>query len=296
MPVRESPLRTSFCDLDRAVTTHQQLYDKGGYPILRCGRCGLVKAILDEDHQKDPWSEARSHPIEKIYDESFFEGGRTDGYAGYRASRPVILRQARRILRLLERYQSGGRLLEIGCAYGFFLEEAARRYDVLGLDVSAHAVAQATARGLNARVGSVTALDLPPASFDAVVCLETIEHLRSPYATLWHAARAARPGAVLVVNTGDIESLLGRLCGRFWRHMVPPLHLHFFSRRTLAELARRTGWRPVRINYPWRDIPLTLAVFQLLSRAFGWRRIPIPASLGIPMNLYDVMTMVAVRT
>lgn len=285
MPTDTAACREALCDLEQARTRHVHLYDKAGYPILKCGDCGLVKTEIDIDALK----------LDAIYDETYFEGGQADGYAAYGASRPVIRKQAKRILRLLDRHRTGNRLLEVGCAYGFFLEEAAQSYEATGIDLSAHAVAQAKARGLDARVGTIASTELPAASFDAVAVLETIEHLPSPFEVLSQAARVSKPGAALIVSTGDIDSILGRLCGKSWRLMTPPQHLYFFSRQTLAELARRTGWEPVHMEHSWRDIPLGLGLYQLLSRVLGIRRIPIPASLGVPVNLYDVMTMVAVR-
>lgn len=278
--------RESFCDLCRVEAPHLHLYDKGGFPILRCCACGLIKTELPSG----------GIALDRIYDASYFEGGQADGYVDYGASRPVLARQAQRILRLIGSYRPRGRLLEIGCAYGFFLEQAARVYEAAGIDLSAHAVEQARARGLNVMRGTIEEIDLPSESFDVVAILETIEHLPSPYATLAEARRVSRPGAVLVVSTGDVESLLGRLCGRAWRLMTPPQHLYFFSRRTLAKLARLTGWQPVRIEYSWRYVPIGLPAYQFCSRVLGWRRAPIPVRIGIPVNLYDVITLVAVRT
>jgi SAM-dependent methyltransferase len=45
-------------------------------------------------------------------------------------------------------FHRGGRLLEIGCAYGFFLEEARRFYDVAGIEIADAAVAFCRNRGL----------------------------------------------------------------------------------------------------------------------------------------------------
>jgi len=282
---RSGSAREYFCDLCRAEAPHRHLYNKGGFAILRCCACGLVKTEVPSG----------GIAFDRIYDGSYFEGGQADGYTDYGASRPVLARQARRILRLIASYRPCGRLLEIGCAYGFFLEQAARLYEVTGIDLSAHAVEQARARGLNVTRGTIEDVDLPSESFDVIAILETLEHLPSPFATLAEARRASRPGAVLVVSTGDVESVLARLCGRAWRLMTPPQHLYFFSRRTLAKVARRTGWRPVRIEYSWRYVPIGLAAYQFCSRVLGWRRVPIPVRVGIPVNLYDVITLVAVR-
>ena len=54
-------------------------------------------------------------------------------------------------MRLLERVRGRrpGRIVDVGCAYGFFLEVApGRGWEAVGVDVSAHARARASAAGL----------------------------------------------------------------------------------------------------------------------------------------------------
>jgi SAM-dependent methyltransferase len=56
-------------------------------------------------------------------------------------------------------------------------------------------------------VGDVHALDLPDASFDAVVAHTLISHVRDPLAVLAEAARVLRPGGAVAVFDGDYTSL-----------------------------------------------------------------------------------------
>ena len=56
-------------------------------------------------------------------------------------------------------------------------------------------------------VGDAHELDLPAASFDAVVAHTLISHVRDPLAVLAQAARVVRPGGAVAIFDGDYASL-----------------------------------------------------------------------------------------
>jgi hypothetical protein len=103
-----------------------------------------------------------------------------------------------------------------------------------------------------------------------------------------------RPGARLLLTTGDIGSLSARAAGRRWRLMTPPQHLWFFSRTTLGTLLERAGFRVCAVDRPSKLVPLSLMAYQAL-RMLGARS---PESLrAVPghvrLNLFDTMRVVA---
>src|SRR5262249_7941665 len=97
----------------------------------------------------------------------------------------------------------GARWLDLGCAYGYLVTEAAAGgFRPVGLDVSAYALTRAArevsaARGRVAR-GLVEALPFPDASFDVVSAFDVLQHLPAPELALGEAQRVLRPGGVLV--------------------------------------------------------------------------------------------------
>jgi hypothetical protein len=52
------------------------------------------------------------------YTDDYFSGGHADGYSDYRGSEEVLRREFARTVHFIRRSRRGGRLLEIGCAYG----------------------------------------------------------------------------------------------------------------------------------------------------------------------------------
>lgn len=103
----------------------------------------------------------------------------------------------------------GKRVLDAACGEGYGSALVAVAADsVLGLDVSAQAIAHARARygmpNLRFEQADVTALDhLPAASFDLILSFETLEHLLAQEAMLRGFRRLLAPGGVLLVSTPD---------------------------------------------------------------------------------------------
>jgi SAM-dependent methyltransferase len=279
MPERQV---SRWCPACGSNTDHRQLYRKNGCDVLRCMSCGLGRS---ETAGFDPAS---------YYDEAYFAGRREDGYADYLGTEAVLRREFARAVNFVREYRSCGRLVEIGCAYGFFLAEARRWFDVSGVELSAAAAAHCRRSGLAVTTGPVDETFWKRTGVvDAIVLLDVIEHLPDPHGTLVLCARHLAPDGIIVITTGDFDSPLARLAGRRWRLMTPPQHLWFFTERSFERLARRLGLRMEHSEHPAKLVPLSLVAFQL-GRMLGLEppHIDRISRLGIPVNLFDAMRIV----
>jgi SAM-dependent methyltransferase len=281
----KGPQFVSHCDLCAEQTSKTHVYTKVGYRILRCDRCGLVST--DYSNQDTD--------LAAIYDEGYFEGGQTDGYADYGSAESVFRKQFFHRVKEIQNHQDSGRLLDIGCAYGFFLEEAGRVFKSTGVDLSAHGVQEAQKRGLDARLGTIDKMGFESESFDVVTLWDTIEHLPSPRTVLEGVFELLKPGGLLVVSTGDVDSILSKLTRSHWRLLTPPQHTFYFSKRTLRSLSESVGFATRKLAYEWRYIPLGLGLYQLTSRVLHRPMPTLGMSLGVYVNLFDVMTLWAVK-
>lgn len=132
----------------------------------------------------------------------------------------------------------GGRVLDVGAGYGFFLAAAEKAgYEAHGLEVSAHAVEQARrrTRGQVIEGGAEEPFPFPDGHFDAVTLFDVIEHLRDYPATLASCRRCLKPGGKLFVITLNAHSLARPLLGKKWAWHQDPTHIHMFSARMLRE-------------------------------------------------------------
>ncbi|MEZ5850794.1 MAG: bifunctional 2-polyprenyl-6-hydroxyphenol methylase/3-demethylubiquinol 3-O-methyltransferase UbiG [Hyphomicrobiaceae bacterium] len=103
---------------------------------------------------------------------------------------------------------AGLRILDIGCGGGLVCEPVSRMgASITGIDPAAENVeaarAHASAHGLaiDYRATTVETLVEEGASFDAVLCLEVVEHVPDPAAFLALCAKLVRPGGLLVTST-----------------------------------------------------------------------------------------------
>jgi SAM-dependent methyltransferase len=260
---------------------HALRFRVGGCDILQCRACGTGRTDV-----------AGFDPA-GYYTDDYFSGGHADGYADYLGAETVLRREFARTVDLLRCYRSGGRLLELGCAYGFFLMEAARHFDVTGVELAAAAAAHARRRGLNVLQGYADEDNFQRAGHaDVIVMLDVIEHLPNPRETLALCQRFLNPGGIVAITTGDFGSLAARLAGARWRLMTPPQHLSFFTVPGLRALASDVGLSMMRVDHPWKIVPASLIAFQI-RRMLGLRPAAATTSgVGVPVNLFDAMRVI----
>jgi SAM-dependent methyltransferase len=183
-----------------------------------------------------------------IYKDEYFAG---EEYADYVGQQDAMRRTMRRHLEQMWRYHpQRGSLLEVGCAYGLFLDEARSCFrSVAGVDICTTPTTYARQiLGLDVECDEFLTMNLGNRRFDVVCLWDTIEHLEAPEAYLEKATKLLTHGGTVFLTTGDISSLNARLRRANWRQIHPPSHLHYFSRSTMTRLLDRVGLKVVGIE------------------------------------------------
>lgn len=165
-----------------------------------------------------------------------------------------------------------GRLLDVGCGAGAWAPRlrAAGAQQLVGLDPSPPAIALAAERYDAAVAGTIEGTelaDLGGAPFDVIVAADVLEHLVDPWQALLKLRSWAAPEARLAVSVPNMRffKLVGNLVLRGEFEYEPWgvrdwTHLRWFTRRSLANTLRSTGWEPERwvtsSSLPWRLLAL----------------------------------------
>jgi 2-polyprenyl-6-hydroxyphenyl methylase/3-demethylubiquinone-9 3-methyltransferase len=146
-------------------------------------------------------------------------------------------------------------VLDLGCGDGAVTAElAADGARVTGVDVSPVAIERARAAHPQIAFETVASdepLPFGDAAFDAVVCLNVLEHVADTQHFLSEARRVLAPAGLLGLTVpfhGVVKNVLVALRS-FERHHDPlePV-LRFYTRRSLARLLDEFGFDQVRVT------------------------------------------------
>lgn len=280
-----APSRCLVCD--GALAPHPRL------PGLReCSLCGFITADVSLSGEE----------LRALYGVDYFHG---DEYSDYVSEGPELRRNFRRRIATMLQYQPENervRLFEIGSAYGFFLDEVRPFYQHLsGVDISEAAAKHArTQLDVDVVASDYLTMELP-GQVDALCMWDTIEHLSQPREFIEKAARDVRPGGLLTVTTGDIDSVNARLRGRRWRMIHPPTHLQYFSRRTLVRLLDSAGFDVVHVETVGNTRSIRGILYAILVLRGGRRGLfetieALPGlSQSVTLDLRDIIYVIARR-
>jgi len=118
-----------------------------------------------------------------------------------------------KVLSLL-RLKPGSRILDVGAGSGYFSKELARAGYAVHATDAPHGLVHFEAEGVPFTPCDLNGPgDLPfePESFDALVCIEVVEHLENHYDLIRKCHKVLVPGGLFVITTPNILSLASRL-------------------------------------------------------------------------------------
>ena len=219
-------------------TASTPVFSTKGYDLVECTTCKLAYIANQPDDAA----------LARLY----------SGSEGYHAALKdpaspqwaVVRHTAEAHMNFMSRVPGTGRLIDVGCSTGQFLNLArASGYAVSGIEFSDDSrLFAADHFGLEVEPGSIHNTAQEPGSVDFVTMFDVIEHVRDPMADMRAAFRLLRPGGWFVLSTPNIDGLfpcLSRpLASRldYWPHPEPPYHLYQYSVRTLGASLERAGF------------------------------------------------------
>lgn len=257
----EAPDELEYPGCPLCVSERRQfVYDlERPYRIAECRACGI--------HYLFPRNPEAS--LQLAYRDASYYGGGDSGYSdsSYSVQEGSLRATFRRFLRMLAtRGMAGGDLLEIGCGYGYLLDEARGLFKSrAGTDYSTEAAAAARSTGAEVYVGGVEQLPAD-ARFDCVIATQVIEHVYDPWSFVDQLTRRSRPGGHICLATPNYGGALRKLMGKRWPSFKVPEHVVYFDVRTLGMLLQQAGLRQVRPIPYLHAFPL-----ELIARKFGVR-------------------------
>lgn len=211
----------------------------GQYAYVRCRTCGF--------RRQHPVPDLRDLTI--LYHSDYYQDRGLDKSLD---DQPRFVRELiqRRVDRLTADVGRPGRVLDVGCGTGLFLETAIRSgWQAAGTETSEDSIAYA-ARFTSARLfrGELAEL-VDDTRFDAITFWDVLEHLPDPRAELGRARQRLRPGGVVGISLPNVAGLKSRLKGDGWRYYHPSMgHISHFAPGTLAWLLRQAEFEVIAVG------------------------------------------------
>jgi SAM-dependent methyltransferase len=254
MVIRTEDVERTACLVCGSDTQAGTPYGDGLLAVVECGACGLFYLS----------PRLRETRMLSLYeDDGYFEGGEA-GYDSY-AEQTATLRATfdRLLMTMAKQGLARGRLLEIGCGYGLFLEAAAPYFEFrVGTELSARAAAIARQRADEVYRGTLDAL-APDQRFECIVALHVVEHVYEPVRFLCRVRDYLTSDGAIIVAVPDMGGLWRKAMGRHWPSFKFPEHVAYYDSRTLAGLLRASGFQRIQgVPYP-HAFPLGLILRKL---------------------------------
>lgn len=237
-PIVKSETEITSCPLCGS-SNDSIIHSFGELNVVSCRDCGL--------RYLNP--RIRESAMRKRYEHmSYFSGGGTAGYDDYHIQEVSLRLTFRRFLgNLRKAFPKFESLLEVGCGYGFFLDEARAFFPRrTGVELSAEAGATAEkASGAHVYIGDVSSLPPEMKDLDIIAMINVIEHVYEPIPLLVSLRERLTAEGVVVVATPDIGSFWYRIMRKRWPSFKIPEHVAFYNKKNLEELLHRAGFETI---------------------------------------------------
>lgn len=293
--VPESAFQAVDCGLCGSSERETKFTD-GPFSVVTCGDCGLTYVT---PRLKD------AALLEEVYNEAYWssDAAKERGYTDYRADAPLYLKTYRRRLAVVRRnFKQPGRVLDVGCAAGYFLQVMREEgWDVTGLEPSDAIRPQAEERlgSENVHAGILGDCDLKEGSFDLVTMWDVIEHIPDVVAAVREVRKLLAPGGLFLIETQNVASRAAKTLGKKWQHYKHAEHIYHFDPATIRRVLDEGGFviveNSARLGGKYVSMGFVAERAGRLHPLFSALLSPLKlvARRSVYVNLFDEMIVVA---
>ncbi len=254
--------------------------------IVKCGKCGLV------------YTNPR---LKSEYVYRQYQTAVDPVYLAEKKGRHLTFTNS---LNEIEKIGPKGKILDVGCYAGFFLEVAKENgWQACGVEPSRWASEYAKdTLGLDVKTMALEQAGFREKQFDVITLWDTLEHLMDPVSTLKETHRVLKDEGLVCASTMNVNSLFARILGKRWPHLML-MHMYYYSPDTLVKLFARCGFkitsicshkRILRMGYLIGKFgyfsPKISDVLALFSKKLGMDGLPITIDLGDLVTIYAKKT------
>jgi len=202
---------------------------------------------------------------EVYFDRDYFEGGNRSNYISYR-DHPFN----KAIVNLIVKDIKKGKLLEIGCAYGYLLKHASDYFETYGMDISSYAIKQAERISPDSylKIGDIET-DLKQfirkKKFQVIIALDILEHLEYPSKILNLIYKSLDSGGIFIFRVPNMSCINLKFRTIFgiekgWDGYKDETHISLYTPKEWEKLIKDNGFECKIVSYfPVRSLKEIIA-------------------------------------
>ncbi len=245
---------------------NEKVYSRSnGFTTLICPNCSHIHVAVD------------SHiDYRELYNRQFYESYGGVGY--FKDFKNQYREHAHKISIIKSLLPEGGRVLEIGCGPGLFLDLMIKHnIDCVGVELNKEAIHYGRSVGckvpiITSDIKKTTSI-IANEKYDLAIMFATIEHVESPMNFIKLITGFLKKNGYLLIDTGIRSKVGDFLENGTSEWLEPPYHLHVFSDKSMRVLLKNSGlstlWSNTKYNYNLRkEKNITLALKSLLKKIF----------------------------
>lgn len=180
-----------------------------------------------------------------FYDEDYFEGrGSNYWWTVGSYEKLKAFPHWEEIMKFIQKFIDRGRLLDIGCAYGFLVREASKYFESFGIDISSFAVKKSKeyCKGKISRASTVS-LPFKKESFNVITVVDTLEHVSQINLCIKEFFRILKNDGILFLQLPN-PLFWSHICGRFG--LEDNTHMNDFWLKQWQTVLEKSGFEIIK--------------------------------------------------
>ncbi len=197
--------------------------------LCKCNSCGFIFS--------------KKIPTE-IELEDFYNGyGRADYLS------PITIKRYNELLDRFEKFRKTGKIIDVGCGIGYFLETAkSRGWEVYGTEYTNEAIQICKNKGIKISKGKLNSENYNPESFDIITSFEVLEHINNPLEEIDNFSKILRIGGLVYLTTPNFNSFLRYKLKEKYDVITYPEHLSYYTHKTLNNLFKTSNFNKLKFE------------------------------------------------
>jgi len=153
------------------------------------------------------------------------------------------------LLTSFEPYRKTGRILDIGCGDGYFLEEAKKMgWEVYGTEYTDTAIEVCSKKGIQMHQGKLNPDYYDSNYFDVITSFEVLEHINNPSEEVKNIYSVLRTGGLVYLTTPNFNAIERFILKDEYSVICYPEHLSYYTPKTLNYLFQTNGFQKKAIQ------------------------------------------------